>query len=736
MTVPVQETRFSHTGNGVTTEFAYGCQIQSPSDLVVSVAGEVVTSGFIVNGVGASTGGSVAFTTPPQEGAEVLLERLIKLERVTDYQQMGDFLARVVNPDFDRVWMALQQFENTLGLAPGAAARVLKLGAWDGNGSGSYRAQNNRIQDLADPVNLQDAANKRWTLTQLAQTITDGAGNPLLQLLAAVDGASLVGFQQRGAGAIARTSEEKHWESVSVADFGAAGDGVADSYAAMAFAIGAGERIRIPAGTYRLPFSAVNALNIVANTVIEGDGKDNTTLIFVLDSSTYRNLFSLAAPLTLRNLQIRVECPAGGTLSFFAGDVSGLTADNCLLHGGMTNAGTALSHNAYMVNFPNVGTHTDITFSNCDITRFKYGILKTNAATSTQRRISYEHCDFYENYSDPCQFNSPSGVMDDIQVYACSFRDSLGTSAGLTALHCSFASATNFRVGLCSFAGPITDALHIEENSQNGSIAANQFDVDGNGITLQDNNIGGTALMPQHISISGNTLKKAGTFKEAGKYGISFISDVSAEVPAKTVTVFGNTAYGFDRGFDLQGTTPDDACEVSGNIADGCTVGFYQGYGSLSVHDNTSRNCTAGVYSSGGGVIESHRFINCPTSAVAVGRPLVLMNPMFMFPEFDNGAGVTTYKPLFPLAANTRVYGVAHTYAHCSAAVDYSSRSEEVTWDGATLTAAAKVAIQPGGLTTGHISNGGSLNVRIFTTASRTAVSINTRINGAVTLSV
>jgi len=113
MSVPDQPTIFSYVGNGVTTTFAYGCYLLSADDLVVNVNGASVTSGFTVNGVGSQTGGAVIFTTPPADGVSVVLYRDVAIERLTDYQRNGDFRAQTVNNDFDRLWMALQDFIRT-----------------------------------------------------------------------------------------------------------------------------------------------------------------------------------------------------------------------------------------------------------------------------------------------------------------------------------------------------------------------------------------------------------------------------------------------------------------------------------------------------------------------------------------------------------------------------------------------------------------------------------------------
>jgi len=117
VSVSNQETEFQYTGNGLTVTFPYNCQVQKAGDLDVYLAGAIVTSGFTINGVGSLSGGSVTFSTAPAVGVLVRLERVVDLERTTDYQQNGDLLVRVVNPDFDRIWMAIQQQRTDLSRA-------------------------------------------------------------------------------------------------------------------------------------------------------------------------------------------------------------------------------------------------------------------------------------------------------------------------------------------------------------------------------------------------------------------------------------------------------------------------------------------------------------------------------------------------------------------------------------------------------------------------------------------
>lgn len=77
-------------------------------------------------------------------------------------------------------------------------------------------------------------------------------------------GSSLIGFTQSGTGAVARTMQDKGREVVSVKDFGAVGDGVADDTAEIQAAItaAAGQTLYFPEGTYIISDSLVGVSNL------------------------------------------------------------------------------------------------------------------------------------------------------------------------------------------------------------------------------------------------------------------------------------------------------------------------------------------------------------------------------------------------------------------------------------------------------------------------------------------
>lgn len=121
-----------------------------------------------------------------------------------------------------------------------------------------------------------------------------------VQDLADDDGSDWIGFEQNGTGAVAISSQDKMRQVISVKDFGAVGDGVANDTAAIQAAIAAcpqGGAIYIPNGTYNINNELIidKAMTIYG----EGPGKwiDSLGGSIIKQTDTTKNAFTLRASL-------------------------------------------------------------------------------------------------------------------------------------------------------------------------------------------------------------------------------------------------------------------------------------------------------------------------------------------------------------------------------------------------------------------------------------------------------
>lgn len=237
----IEQTPISNfTGNGVTTVFAFDFLVPLNTDLLVIVDGvtQALGTDYTVAGTGVSSGGTVTFTTAPASGAAVSAVRAIPATRSTDYQENGDLLADVLNDDFDRIVLMVQDAtavvsvravrgpvgESLVDLPPAASRANTTLG-FDSNGQPT--------------VLTPDSGTAADVLTRLADASDAAKGDALL------------GVKLAAAGAVARTQHDKNAELISVKDFGAVGDGVTDDTQAIADAHATGRRIFYPYGTYK-----------------------------------------------------------------------------------------------------------------------------------------------------------------------------------------------------------------------------------------------------------------------------------------------------------------------------------------------------------------------------------------------------------------------------------------------------------------------------------------------------
>ena len=152
MTVADNTSRDQYTATSGQTVFPYTFEIFNKEDVVVIKNTTTLIEGtnYTVTGVGNENGGSIVLAAGATTGDIITVYRDMPLERNSDYQTSGDFLASEVNNDFDRLWLAAQQINELSArsikkpdsdsasinmVLPVALDRADKMLAFDGTGA-------------------------------------------------------------------------------------------------------------------------------------------------------------------------------------------------------------------------------------------------------------------------------------------------------------------------------------------------------------------------------------------------------------------------------------------------------------------------------------------------------------------------------------------------------------------------------------------------------------------------
>jgi len=101
--------RIQYTADGTQTAFTYPFPIFKDADIEVYFNNIKQSTGFVIVGAGASIGGSVTFSTPPITSSIVTLARRIAVQRITDFQESGEFRSKVINDEMDYLTASVQQ---------------------------------------------------------------------------------------------------------------------------------------------------------------------------------------------------------------------------------------------------------------------------------------------------------------------------------------------------------------------------------------------------------------------------------------------------------------------------------------------------------------------------------------------------------------------------------------------------------------------------------------------------
>ncbi|WP_316978363.1 hypothetical protein [Shumkonia mesophila] len=121
---PWEQYQVTEAGQSV---FPFHFPVFKAADVEVYVNGERRLAGYAVLGAGASEGGSVVFD-PAVASCVVTIRRRLAIERTSDFQESGEFRARVLNDELDYQTAIIQQIADDV-------ARTLRLPATDPDAS-------------------------------------------------------------------------------------------------------------------------------------------------------------------------------------------------------------------------------------------------------------------------------------------------------------------------------------------------------------------------------------------------------------------------------------------------------------------------------------------------------------------------------------------------------------------------------------------------------------------------
>ncbi|HBR1525132.1 TPA: phage tail fiber protein, partial [Klebsiella pneumoniae] len=160
MTVSTQVSRNEYTGNGATTQYDFTFRILDKSHLLVqtldtseSIVTLTLGTDYTVTGVNRYNGGKVVLTSALPAGYKISIERSTPVTQESSIRNQGGFFPEIHEDALDKLTMLVQQ---AYGWWSGLS---LRKPSWLAN---YYDALNNRIRNLRDPSQAQDAATKHY----------------------------------------------------------------------------------------------------------------------------------------------------------------------------------------------------------------------------------------------------------------------------------------------------------------------------------------------------------------------------------------------------------------------------------------------------------------------------------------------------------------------------------------------------------------------------------------------
>lgn len=543
------------TGNGVTTAFPFAFKVFAASDVAVTRADTlgaetalVLNSDFTVAlnpDQDAAPGGTVTLAAPLATGHRLAVSSAVPNLQPTDITNNGGFYPRVIEDALDRHVVQIQQIAEEVG-------RALKVAVTSPLGdqglpapvAGTVIGWNKTNDGL---VNYPAAGD-----TLLAQMLEDGTANiggqtaqgvaNLRGDLDAAAGASLVGFKQAGTGAVVRTVQAKLREWVSIKDFGAVGDGVADDTAAVQAALNA-----VPNGGTVIVdglFKITSTVTVSKSMKLLGGsfGYGSLRTGFINETDTALKMIAVRAHyVSFEKLLISGAGKAGTSVAIEVGD--GVTnydkfsfsndaavvnfrygivlrSQNCSVRGGATlsTCGTGV----HLAGVPGANNNRNIYFNEANFHSCDVGL----EAVAAYYAVGVTGCDF-----NSCLVDAIKGTFD-----ASTFVGNNFIYSGEDDIDIATASTGGVLVvgnSLSGFAGAPAQGTGIKISGAYCSVVGNHvLRKPGDGINV--NGVGNT--------ISSNSVIDANYFDAAGFSNIKVAGDINRVIGNVSRTTTGGAS--------------------------------------------------------------------------------------------------------------------------------------------------------------------------------------------------
>lgn len=365
-------------------------------------------------------------------------------------------------------------------------------------------------------------------------------------------------FLQAGTGATSRTVESKLRESVSVKDFGAVGDGVADDTAAIQSALNVSGGVYFPVGIYRV----ISTLKVKSSTYITGQG---TSSIVILANGVNTHVFE--------------------NENYASGTNENITFDGLIINGNVanqTNNGTMNKHGIRMKSV------RKLFVKNCVI--LNVGTDCINLIECNYPKIISN--ELYGAYNHAVTFQQCDGLLGDSNViHDCGSKtDALGfTSSGHAFIGVNVACNDVILNG--NYVYNMGDSCLRNERAGSGWVISNNLVVNSGKDSIKIMGVSGSDTRPVANVISGNVVINAGNdgIVAIGKCVVSgnYVYGTGKNTAGAATGKWFTSASGIKVAFNSNVDKSYQA-QITGNYCvDGLYAGIYvSGVGDVSVRGN------------------------------------------------------------------------------------------------------------------------------------------------------